>query len=88
MLWSVIHVIFKTSSVTPDFFYIFNLVLSFSTCSQSFNKICVWEVLSAHVLNFNLFEFLATILEKGLFISNMFPSEHKAQYANEQKCKQ
>ena len=50
MLWSVIRVIFKTSSVTPEFFYVFNLVLSFSTCSQSFNKICVWEVLGANVL--------------------------------------
>ena len=50
MLWSLIRVIFKTSSVTPDFFYVFNLVLSFSTCSQSFNKICVWEVLGANVL--------------------------------------
>ena len=29
-----------TSSVTPDFFYIFNIILSlsFSTCSQSFKK--------------------------------------------------
>ena len=26
------------------------LILSFSTCSQSFNKICVWEVLGANVL--------------------------------------
>ena len=32
------------------FFYVFNLVLSFSTCSQSFYKICVWEVLGANVL--------------------------------------
>ena len=48
MLWSVIRVILKTSSVTPDFFYVSNLVLSFSTCSQSFNKICVWEVLGAN----------------------------------------
>ena len=29
MLWSVIRLIFKTSSVTPDFFYVFNLILSF-----------------------------------------------------------
>ena len=36
------------------FFYVFNLVLSFSTCSQSFNKICVWEVLGMNVLNFGL----------------------------------
>ena len=50
MLWSVICVIFKTSSVTPNFFYVFNLVLSFSTCSQCFNKICVWEVLGANIL--------------------------------------
>ena len=48
--YGLIRVIFKTSSVTPDFFYVFNLVLSFSTCSQSFNKICVWEVLGANVL--------------------------------------
>ena len=34
----------------PDFFYVFNLVLSFSTYSQSFNKICLWEVLGANVL--------------------------------------
>ena len=38
MLWSVIRLIFKTSSVTPDFFYVFNLILSFSTCSQSIKK--------------------------------------------------
>ena len=38
MLWSVIRLIFKTSSVTPDFFYVFNLILSFSTCSQSLKK--------------------------------------------------
>ena len=34
----------------PRFFYVFNLILSFSTCSQSFNKICAWEVLGANVL--------------------------------------
>ena len=50
MLWFVIRLIFKTSSVTPDFFYVFNLILSFSTCSQSFNKICAWEGLGANVL--------------------------------------
>ena len=50
MLWSVKRVIFKTSSVTPDFSYVFNLILSFSTCSQNFNKICTWEDLGANVL--------------------------------------
>ena len=34
----------------PLFFYVFNLILSFSTCSQSFKKICVWELLGANVL--------------------------------------
>ena len=38
MLGSVIRLIFKTSSVTPDFFYVYNLILSSSTCSQSFKK--------------------------------------------------
>ena len=60
MLWSVIRVIFKTSSVTPEFFYVFNLVSSFSTCSQSFNKICVWEVFGANVLKTSNFNFLLT----------------------------
>ena len=30
MLWSVMRLIFKTSSVTPDFFYVFRLILSLS----------------------------------------------------------
>ena len=34
----------------PRFFYVFNLILSFSTCSQSFKKICAWERLGANVL--------------------------------------
>ena len=50
MLWSVMRFISKTSSVTPDFFYVFNIILSFSTCSQSFKKICTWEILGANVL--------------------------------------
>ena len=40
----------------PRFFYVFNLMLSFSTCSQSFNKIRVWEVLGANVLNGHLYK--------------------------------
>ena len=52
MLWFVIRLIFKTNSVTPGFFYVFNLILSFSTCSQSLSKICAWEVLGANVLKF------------------------------------
>ena len=53
MLWSIMRLIFKTSSVTPDFFYVFNLILSFSTCSESFEKICAWELLGANVLKYN-----------------------------------
>ena len=44
MLWSELRLISKTSSVTPDFFYVFYLILSFSTVSQSFKKIFAWEV--------------------------------------------
>ena len=44
------RLIFKTSSVTPDFFYVFSIILSFSTCSQSFKKIRTWEILGANVL--------------------------------------
>ena len=40
MLWSVIRLILKTSSVTPGFFYAFNLILSFSFRSQSIKIIC------------------------------------------------
>ena len=43
MLGSELRLILKTSSVTPDFFYVFYRILSFSTVSQSFKKICVWE---------------------------------------------
>ena len=46
----MIRLIFKTRSVTPEFFNVFNLILSFSTCSQSFKKICVWELLGTNVL--------------------------------------
>ena len=38
------------TSVTPDFFYVFSLILSFFTCSQSFKNICTWELLGANVL--------------------------------------
>ena len=33
-----------------DFFYVFNIILSFSTCSQSIKNICMWEILGANVL--------------------------------------
>ena len=34
----------------PDFFNVLNLILSFSTCSESFEKVCAWELLGANVL--------------------------------------
>ena len=53
----MMRLIFKTSSVTPEFFYVFNIILSFSTCSQSLKeKICTWEILGANVL-----ELVATV---------------------------
>ena len=59
MLWSMMRLIFKMSSVTSDFFYVFNLILSFSTCSESFEKICVWELLGVNVLNYSHMHFYA-----------------------------
>ena len=44
------RLIFKTSSVTPDFFYVFDIILSFSSCSHSLKKICTGELLGANVL--------------------------------------
>ena len=38
MVWSVLRIIFKTNSMTPDYFYFLNLILSFYTCSQSLKK--------------------------------------------------
>ena len=55
MLWSELRLILKTSSVTPDFFYVFYRILSFSTCSQSFKIIYSWEVLGANVFKYLLF---------------------------------
>ena len=34
----------------PQFFYVFNIILSFSTYSQSFKNICTWELLGANFL--------------------------------------
>ena len=49
--YGLIRLIFKRSSVTPDFFYVFHLILLFSTCSRSFKKICSWELLGAMSLS-------------------------------------
>ena len=49
------RLIFKTSSVTPDFFYVFNIILSFSnwTAVKVLKKICTWELLGANILQYN-----------------------------------
>ena len=39
---------------TQFFFYVFNLILSFSTCIQSFKEICMWEILGVNVLKHNI----------------------------------
>ena len=86
MLWPLIHFIFKTSSVTPDFFYVFNLTLSFSTCSQSFKKICMWELLGANVLketinHFDELHFLLTVILLPIKRGNSFvETEHLKVY--------
>ena len=52
------RLILKTSSVTPEFFKVFSIILSFSTYSQSFKQICTWELLSANVLKRDLKPYL------------------------------
>ena len=37
----------------PQFVYVFYLILSFSTCGQSFKKICTCEVLGVNILNWS-----------------------------------
>ena len=71
MLWSVIRLIFKTSSVTPDFFYVFNLILSFSTCSQSFKKICAWELLVSSHLKISISVISSLSLKLYLLINSL-----------------
>ena len=36
----------------PRIFYVSNIILSFSTSSQSCKKICTWEIFGANVLKF------------------------------------
>ena len=50
MLWSELRLILKTSSVSPDFFYVFYRILSFSTVSQSYKQFIVWEVFGRELL--------------------------------------
>ena len=71
MLRSVMRLIFKTSSVTPDFFYVFSMILSFSTCSQSFKKIYMWKILGANVLKWWLLDVKSGT--RGIFSSALLP---------------
>ena len=66
MVWSVLRLIFKTSSMTPDLFYVFNPILSFSIGSQSFKKICTWEVFGGERL-----KCIAEFLETEITVLNM-----------------
>ena len=50
----------------PQFFYVFNLILSFSTCSESFEKICAWELLGTNVLKNRI---LLLLSYKGLWVT-------------------
>ena len=49
MLWSVIRLIIKTSSVIPVF-YVFNLITIIFLPAVKVLNICTWEVLGANVL--------------------------------------
>ena len=49
----------------PRFFYVYNLILSFSTCSQSFKKICTWELLGANVLKSQVINRVGNIADFG-----------------------
>ena len=69
----MMRLILKTSSVTPDFFYVFNLILSFSTCSESFEKICAWKLLGANVL-------------KCLYLNQNLPDYHQTWGFCEPRC--
>ena len=42
MVWSTRYL--QNEFGDPRFFYVFYLILSFFTVSESFKKICVWEV--------------------------------------------
>ena len=56
----------------PRFFYVFNIILPFSTCSQSFKKICTWEVLGANVLKRANNRFIFSYSKLVLQITNGF----------------
>ena len=48
----------------PRFFlkYVFNLILSFSSCSQRFKKICTWELLGANVLKVLTYCYICSLI--------------------------
>ena len=64
MLWPVICLIFKTSLVTTNVLYFFNLILSFSTCNQSFKKSVRRKILGTNVLNIRT----AVVYQTGLTV--------------------
>ena len=61
----------------PPFFYVFNLILSFSTCCQSFEKICAWELLGANVLRYEDWRVALSYFEKD---AKMFSFDLKSGY--------
>ena len=56
------------------FFYVFILILSFSTYSQSFKKFCTWEVLGASVLMLEI--------DDLTIYRNVMPQSYKTQKFN------
>ena len=72
----------KRVRLPPIFVYVLNLILSFSTCSQSFNKICVWEVLDANVLKYSIEEdkqkkeYGGSYDSAEILLKHNYPTEH------------
>ena len=85
MVWATPYL--KNEFGDPRFFYVFYRILSFATVSQSFKKICVWEVFGRErpynvsenktVRNFYASE-IFTILCKALFCAKTLSFPHGA----------
>ena len=58
------------------FFYVFNIILSFSNCCQSFKKICTWELLGANVLKFENWVKYANEMTDDIIYSTQYYIEY------------
>ena len=58
------------------FFYVFNIILSFSNCSQSFINICTWELLGANVFKFENWVKYANEMTDDIIYSTQYYIEY------------